>query len=69
MMMRTPASSSSVESLVPALVVMLVIILGFTVYLRRARYIRRRSAYITIGILVVAITLLGAFMYFFPLKY
>lgn len=44
-------------------IVFLVIALGATVFLWRARYIRRRTSYITMGVLVLAIAVVGTMMY------
>jgi hypothetical protein len=50
----------------PALIVVLVLLLGATIYLWRARYMRRRTAYFTMAILVIALVGLGAWMYLNP---
>jgi hypothetical protein len=69
-MMRAPPaeSGSSVGSATaslsaPAVVVVLVLLLGATIYLWRARYMRRRTAYVTMGVLAVALILFGLSMY------
>ena len=51
----------------PAIVVILVLLLGATIYLWRGRYIRRRTAYITMAILAIALGCLAAWMYFYPM--
>lgn len=45
------ASSASLTA--PAIIVVLVLLLGATIYLWRARYIRRRTAYTTMLVLVL----------------
>lgn len=52
----------------PAIIVVLVLVLGATIYLWRARYIRRRNAYLTMGVLVVALAVLGFWMYSNPMQ-
>lgn len=67
--MRAPLRNDGGEALASAsvtsqlAVVFLVIAFGATVYLWRARYIRRRSAYVTMGVLGFAILFLGLMMY------
>jgi hypothetical protein len=59
-----PGSEGGTASLAnPAIVVILVLMVGATMYLWRARYMRTRTAYITIGILVAALALFGTLMY------
>lgn len=60
--MRPPATSSGGSSsgtiaglASPALIVILVLLLGATIFLWRARYMRRKTAYIAMGVLVVLI--------------
>ena len=43
----------------PAMIVLLVLMLGATIYLWQARYLRRSSAYLIIAVLVVALALLA----------
>lgn len=69
--MRVPVAEStssfrSADLGSPAIVVFLVIALGATIFLWRARYIRRRTAYITMGIIVVLLIVLSAMMYNSP---
>jgi hypothetical protein len=52
----------------PAIVVALVLLLGATIYLWRARYIRRRTAYVTMAVLVLALVLVGVWMYRNPMQ-
>jgi uncharacterized membrane protein len=67
--MRVPVSSVSGSSIrsadlgSPAFIVFLVLALGATIFLWRARYIRRRTAYITMAVIVVGIIIFGALMY------
>jgi len=42
-------------------------LLGATIYLWRARYIRTRTAYLTMAVLAVALVCLGAWMYLYPM--
>lgn len=44
------------------------LVLGATIYLWRARYIRRRTAYITMLVLVLALGGLAAWMYLYPMQ-
>ena len=71
MLMRTskgPASATDTASLgAPTVVVILVLMLGATIYLWRARYIRRTTAYSLMAILVVAIAVIGAWTYSHPM--
>jgi hypothetical protein len=52
----------------PATIVVLVLLLGATIFLWRARYIRRRSAYLLMLALVLALVALGAWMYANPMQ-
>jgi hypothetical protein len=47
-------------------VVVLVLLLGATIFLWRARYMRRKTAYGTMAVLAIALICLGAYMYFHP---
>jgi hypothetical protein len=60
-----PANSNSLVT--PSVVVVLVLILGATIYLWRARYIRRRTAYVLVPILSAAIVILCAWTYLHPM--
>ena len=60
----TAASTNSLAA--PAFIVVLILVLGATIFLWRARYIRRRTAYVVIPILVAAIAILGVWMYLYP---
>lgn len=69
--MRVPAAEStssfrSADLGSPVIIVFLVIALGATIFLWRARYIRRRTAYITMAIIVVGLLVLSAMMYNSP---
>jgi hypothetical protein len=70
--MRVPKAAEGVANsaalAAPAIIVILVLILGATIYLWRARYIRRRNAYLTMGVLVVALAVLGFWMYSNPMQ-
>jgi hypothetical protein len=52
----------------PAIIVVLVLVLGATIYLWRARYIRRRTAYLTMSFLVVLLAGLGFWIYSNPMQ-
>jgi hypothetical protein len=69
-MMKVPAqaagTSSSAALAIPSVVVLLVLMLGATIYLRQARYIRRRTSYLIMAVLLIALLGLGAFMYRHP---
>lgn len=71
MLMRTskgPASATDTASLgSPTVVVILVLMLGATIYLWRARYIRRTTAYASMAILVLAIAVIGVWTYSHPM--
>lgn len=43
----------------PAAIVLIVIVLGATVYLRRAKYIRRKTTYVIVGFLVLVLLFMG----------
>ena len=62
------SAASSASLAVPALIVILVLVLGATIYLWRARYIRRGSAYVTMLVLVIALAGLGLWMYWYPMQ-
>lgn len=47
----------------PAIIVILVLMLGATIYLFRKGYMRRRTGYITAAILVAALIGTGIWMY------
>lgn len=59
------ATSGSLAA--PAVIVVLVLILGATIFLWRARYIRRRTAYVLVPILSAAIVILGVWTYLHPM--
>lgn len=67
MMRGTPiGSSSSIRSLdmvSPTIVVFLVLLLGATIYLWRARYVRRKTAYVIMAFLGVILIAVGISMY------
>lgn len=71
-MMKGPKGGGAVASsgslATPAIIVLLVLILGATIYLWRARYIRRRTAYVLMLVLVLALIGLGAWMYTNPMQ-
>jgi len=54
------ANTSSVSG--PMIVVVLVVMLGATIYLWRNRYMRPRTAYVTMSILVVLLVVVGMSM-------
>lgn len=60
------ASSGSLAT--PAIVVLLVLILGATIYLWRARYIRRRTAYVLMVVIVLALAGVATWMYTNPMQ-
>jgi peptidoglycan/LPS O-acetylase OafA/YrhL len=47
----------------PAAIVLLVLLLGATVYLWRQRYMRRKTAYVLLTILAIALIVVGFFTY------
>lgn len=53
----TTSSSSGFAS--PAIIIILVLILGATIYLWRQRYMRRKTAYVVMGVLTIAIIAAG----------
>ena len=61
--MRAPVRSAADSPISgfasPALVVVLVLLLGATIYLWRARYMRRTTAYVVMAVLVAAIIFTG----------
>jgi uncharacterized membrane protein len=61
------SAGNSASLATPAIVVTLVLLLGATIYLWRARYIRTRTAYLTMAVLAVALVCLGAWMYLYPM--
>lgn len=50
----------------PAVIVVLVLMLGATIYLWRAGYMHPRTAYATIIVLVIALIAAGAYLYLNP---
>lgn len=69
--MKVPKGAGGAESsatlAIPAIVVILVLVFGATIYLWRARYIRRRTAYVVMLVTVVAIVGLGTWNYLHPM--
>ena len=67
MLLKTPpngeSASNSAGLASPTIIVALVILLGATLYLWRARYIRPTTAYATLAILGLALILIGAWTY------
>jgi hypothetical protein len=59
---------SGVSLASPATVVILVLLIGATFYLWRARYIRRNTAYVTMALLVVALAALIFWQYHHPMR-
>jgi hypothetical protein len=61
--MRGPPMASggggSLSVASPALLVILILMIGATIYLWRKRFIRRKTAYVTLAILVIALILTG----------
>ena len=51
----------------PAVVVVLVLLIGATFYLWRARYIRRRTAFVTMALLAVALAAIVFWQYEHPM--
>ena len=65
---RAPAAAEGSASLAsPAIIVVLVLLLGATIYLWRGRYIRRRTAYVVMAAIVIALGCLAAWMYMHPM--
>lgn len=62
------SAGSSAGLAIPAIVVLLVLVLGATIYLWRARYIRRRTAYVTMLVLVIVLAGLALWMYWYPMQ-
>ena len=62
------AGANSASLAVPAVVVILVLVLGATIYLWRAGYIRRRTAYVTMLVLAAALGLFALWMYSYPMQ-
>ena len=52
----------------PAVVVILVLLIGATFYLWRARYIRRRTAYVTMAGLAIALAAMIFWQYHYPMR-
>jgi uncharacterized membrane protein len=64
--MRGPAAPQGEGSAIvasPIVVVIVVMMLGATIYLWRTRYIRRRTAFITIVALTALLIIVGTSMY------
>ena len=64
----TEAGANSASLAIPAIVVILVLVLGATIYLWRAGYIRRKTAYATMLVLVVALAGFALWMYRYPMQ-
>jgi hypothetical protein len=60
---QTAAGGASASLASPALVVILVLLLGATIYLWRARYLRPSTAYSTMAILVFMLIAVGTLIY------
>lgn len=68
--MKVPKGSVEAASSplsLPAVVVILVIIIGATIYLWRARYIRRATALTVILLLLLGLAIFGTWMYTHPM--
>lgn len=69
--MRVPkgaaGASNSATLATPAIVVILVLLLGAVIYLRHARYIRRRTAYVLIAAIVIALVCYAVWLYSHPM--
>ena len=71
--MRVPLGRGGVEAgsntsvVNPIIVVVLVLMLGATIYLWRQRYIHRRTAYGMMAVLVIAIVVAALVMYVYPM--
>jgi hypothetical protein len=61
------SAGNSASLATPAIVVTLVLLLGATVYLWKARYIRRRSAYVLMAVCVIALAVIAFWMSVNPL--
>jgi hypothetical protein len=65
--MRTPpgvsSSGGSTGAASPALIVILFLALGAIVYLRRSKYIRRKTAYISVAIVGAVLVLTSLSLY------
>jgi len=65
--MRLPNQSAggglSASLASPAIVVILVLLIGATIYLWRARYLRPSTAYYTLGFLTIVLIVIGMLMY------
>lgn len=59
------SASGSAGLVAPVTIVMIVIVLGATIYLRRTGYIRRNTAYVMILCLLVALIAAGYWNYSF----
>ena len=70
-MIKSPTAAAnagnSASLTTPAIVIALVLLLGATIYLWRARYIRRRSAYVLMAFCVIALAALAFWMLGNPL--
>ena len=55
------ADSSFAQTLSPLAIVLLVLIIGASIYLWRQHYLRSRAALVTIGAIVVVLIYLGFF--------
>jgi hypothetical protein len=64
----TEGGANSASLAIPAIVVILVLVLGATIYLWRAGYIRRKTAYATMLVLVVALAGFAMWMYWYPMQ-
>lgn len=60
---QTAAGGASAGLASPTIVVVLVLLLGATIYLWRARYLRPSTAYYTMIILALMLIAVGALMY------
>ena len=62
--MKAPTSEAATSPGIssPMIVVVLVVMLGATIFLWRSHYMRRRTAYVTMSVLVLALVVVGIFM-------
>ena len=67
-MMKEPVQAGAASSALgnPAVMVVLVLMLGATVYLWRTGYMRPLTAYVIMAILVLALVAVGTYNYFNP---
>jgi hypothetical protein len=66
--MKTGSVESGLALSGPAIITILVITLGATIYLWQTRYIKRQTAFVFAFVVIVALVCIGAWTYLHPMR-